>query len=106
MRGERGYVHLFGEAALAMGVPRDGAICRVGPQTDPFFARLAEDAECFILGDVWVRAEVLYALLLRPLRPAPFRGRLGRRGRDFCRVDHHLRGGRSTEEEGFRRDRG
>jgi len=98
------YVHLFGKAALAMSVPRDGAVCRVGPQTDPLFARLAEDAECFILGDVWVRAEVLYALLLRPLRPAPFRGRLGRRGRDFCRVDHHLC--TEEEEEGFRRDRG
>jgi hypothetical protein len=63
-------IHFLGEAGLAMGVPGDGAVGRVGSQADPLVAGGAEDPIGLELGDVRIRAEVLDAFLLGPLGPS------------------------------------
>lgn len=58
----------LGQAALAVSLPRDGAIARVATQPDPFVTSGAEDSVSLELGDVWIGPEEIDALLLRPLR--------------------------------------
>lgn len=68
------------KAALAMGIPRDGAISRVGAQTDPLVAGRAENPVGLEFGYVWVRTKVLDTLLFGTFGPSA----LGRRPGGGC----------------------
>jgi hypothetical protein len=57
------------KAALVMGIPRDGAISRVGMQTDPLIAGHAEIPVGLEFGYVWVRMKVLDMLLFGMFGP-------------------------------------
>lgn len=59
----------LGQAALAMGFPRDGAVTGVATQPDPLVTAGAEDSVSLELSNIWISSEEIDAFLLRPLRP-------------------------------------
>jgi len=80
---------LSGKAALAMGIPRDGAKSRIWTQADPFVTGPAEDAVSIKLGYVRVGTKVLDTLLLRTFGSStlgrwPGDGAGARVGLGFC----------------------
>jgi hypothetical protein len=63
-RGRNDDAPLSGKAALAMGIPRDGAKRRIWAQADPLVAGPTEDAVGVELSYVRVGTKVLDTLLL------------------------------------------
>jgi hypothetical protein len=66
------YAHFLCETALSMGIPGNGAVRRIGPQTDPLVARRTEDAISLKLCDVRVGSQIVDALLFCALGTATF----------------------------------
>ena len=62
------------EAALTMGIPRNRTVRRVGAEADPLVAGCTADTVGLKLGNIWVVAEVLDALLFGTLSPPALRG--------------------------------